>query len=149
MYLTPLLDPALLAQSNLECGAKPNALWMRYEHPCTELQVGAGGFMVLRPDSGDPVEAVLMALRAAEKVLHLHTCQLTSYSAITSLKQTFTTCSCQARTCNRLLSRTLFAWQGVWVRRQQQGLQEAARLWGDPGRWHQHHHARADRGCSD
>ena len=46
-----------------------NALWMRYEH-CVELQVGAGGFMVLRPDSGDPVEAVLMALRAAEKVMH-------------------------------------------------------------------------------
>ena len=29
---------------------------------------GDGGYMVLRPDSGDPVEAVLMALRAAEKV---------------------------------------------------------------------------------
>ncbi|CAG8582576.1 4392_t:CDS:2, partial [Scutellospora calospora] len=27
-----------------------------------------GGFMVLRPDSGDPVEVALMALRAAEKV---------------------------------------------------------------------------------
>ena len=26
-----------------------------------------GGYMVLRPDSGDPIEAVLMALRAAEK----------------------------------------------------------------------------------
>lgn len=52
--------------------------------------------MVLRPDSGDPVEAVLMALRAAEKVLHVHTCKPTSYSATTSLKQTFTTCSCQA-----------------------------------------------------
>ena len=31
-------------------------------------KVAAGGFMVLRPDSGDPVTAVLMALRAAEKV---------------------------------------------------------------------------------
>ncbi|KAI0244258.1 hypothetical protein L0F63_006052 [Massospora cicadina] len=27
-----------------------------------------GGFLVLRPDSGDPIETVLMALRAAEKV---------------------------------------------------------------------------------
>ena len=27
-----------------------------------------GGFLVLRPDSGDPVETVLMALRAARKV---------------------------------------------------------------------------------
>jgi nicotinamide phosphoribosyltransferase len=33
-----------------------------------EKKVGAGGFMVLRPDSGDPVEAVLMALRAGEAV---------------------------------------------------------------------------------
>ncbi|KAG1671884.1 hypothetical protein FOA52_003451 [Chlamydomonas sp. UWO 241] len=31
-------------------------------------QIGKGGFMVLRPDSGDPVEAVLMALHAADKV---------------------------------------------------------------------------------
>lgn len=31
-------------------------------------KVGAGGYMVLRPDSGDPVEAVLMALHAGEKV---------------------------------------------------------------------------------
>lgn len=31
-------------------------------------KVGAGGFMVLRPDSGDPVESVLAALEAAEKV---------------------------------------------------------------------------------
>lgn len=31
-------------------------------------QVGKGGFMVLRPDSGDPVEAVLMGLKAADKV---------------------------------------------------------------------------------
>jgi nicotinamide phosphoribosyltransferase len=31
-------------------------------------KVGAGGYMVLRPDSGDPVETVLMGLRAAEKV---------------------------------------------------------------------------------
>ena len=38
--------------------------------PNVWAQVGAGGFMVLRPDSGDPVEAVLMALRAAEKVMH-------------------------------------------------------------------------------
>lgn len=29
--------------------------------------IAKGGFMVLRPDSGDPVECVLMALRAAEK----------------------------------------------------------------------------------
>lgn len=33
-----------------------------------EKKVGRGGFMVLRPDSGNPVEAVLEALRAAEKV---------------------------------------------------------------------------------
>ena len=33
-----------------------------------EKKVGRGGFMVLRPDSGEPVEAVLEALRAAEKV---------------------------------------------------------------------------------
>ena len=33
-----------------------------------EKKVGKGGFMVLRPDSGDPVKAVLEALRAAEKV---------------------------------------------------------------------------------
>lgn len=31
-------------------------------------KVAAGGFMVLRPDSGDPVEAVLAALEAADKV---------------------------------------------------------------------------------
>jgi nicotinamide phosphoribosyltransferase len=31
-------------------------------------KVGKGGYMVLRPDSGDPVETVLMALRAADKV---------------------------------------------------------------------------------
>ena len=31
-------------------------------------KIGAGGYMVLRPDSGDPVEAVLAALEAAEKV---------------------------------------------------------------------------------
>jgi nicotinic acid phosphoribosyltransferase len=30
--------------------------------------VEKGGFMILRPDSGDPVEAVVMALEAAEKV---------------------------------------------------------------------------------
>eukprot|EP00899_Mesostigma_viride_P010131 jgi/Mesvir1/19119/Mv12861-RA.1 len=33
-----------------------------------EKKLAKGGFMVLRPDSGDQVEAVLMALRAAEKV---------------------------------------------------------------------------------
>jgi nicotinamide phosphoribosyltransferase len=33
-----------------------------------EAKIGAGGFMVLRPDSGDPVEAVIAALEAAEKV---------------------------------------------------------------------------------
>ena len=32
-----------------------------------------GGFMVLRPDSGDPVEAVLMALEAGEKVFGVDT----------------------------------------------------------------------------
>lgn len=31
-------------------------------------KVERGGFMILRPDSGDPTEAVLMALQAAEKV---------------------------------------------------------------------------------
>lgn len=31
-------------------------------------KVGKGGYMILRPDSGDPTEAVLMALVAAEKV---------------------------------------------------------------------------------
>ncbi|MEW5302022.1 MAG: hypothetical protein WDW36_004834 [Sanguina aurantia] len=31
-------------------------------------KVGKGGYMVLRPDSGDPTEAVLMALAAADKV---------------------------------------------------------------------------------
>jgi len=31
-------------------------------------KVGAGGYMVLRPDSGDPTEAVLAGLRAAERV---------------------------------------------------------------------------------
>ncbi|DBA94683.1 TPA: hypothetical protein ACH3X1_002245 [Trebouxia sp. C0004] len=33
-----------------------------------QKQVGKGGFLVLRPDSGDPVEAVLLALEAAERV---------------------------------------------------------------------------------
>jgi nicotinic acid phosphoribosyltransferase len=33
-----------------------------------ELKVKKGGFLVLRPDSGDPVEVVMMALKAAEKV---------------------------------------------------------------------------------
>ncbi len=32
-----------------------------------------GGFMVLRPDSGDPVEAVLMALEAGEEVFGVDT----------------------------------------------------------------------------
>jgi nicotinamide phosphoribosyltransferase len=32
-----------------------------------------GGFMVLRPDSGDPVEAVLMGLSAGEKVFGVDT----------------------------------------------------------------------------
>ncbi|KAG2489592.1 hypothetical protein HYH03_011873 [Edaphochlamys debaryana] len=31
-------------------------------------KLGKGGYLVLRPDSGDPTDAVLMALRAAEKV---------------------------------------------------------------------------------
>ena len=38
-----------------------------------EKKVGKGGFMVLRPDSGDPVEAVLQALKAAEKVFGVET----------------------------------------------------------------------------
>ena len=33
-----------------------------------EKKIAAGGYMVLRPDSGDPVEKVLMGLEAAEKV---------------------------------------------------------------------------------
>lgn len=33
-----------------------------------EAKVGAGGFIVLRPDSGDPVETVLAGLEAVEKV---------------------------------------------------------------------------------
>lgn len=33
-----------------------------------EQKVGKGGYMVLRPDSGDPTEAVLMALVAADRV---------------------------------------------------------------------------------
>lgn len=33
-----------------------------------ERKVGKGGFMVLRPDSGDPVEVVLQGLEAGEKV---------------------------------------------------------------------------------
>jgi len=35
-----------------------------------------GGFMVLRPDSGDPVEAVLMALEAGQKVFGVDTNEL-------------------------------------------------------------------------
>lgn len=38
-----------------------------------QKQVGKGGFLVLRPDSGDPVEAVLLALEAAEKVFGVDT----------------------------------------------------------------------------
>ena len=33
-----------------------------------QQKIEQGGFMVLRPDSGDPVEAVLDALHAAERV---------------------------------------------------------------------------------
>lgn len=33
-----------------------------------QKQIGKGGYMVLRPDSGDPTDAVLMGLVAAEKV---------------------------------------------------------------------------------
>lgn len=33
-----------------------------------EKKIGRGGYFVLRPDSGDPVEAVVQALEAAEKV---------------------------------------------------------------------------------
>lgn len=36
-------------------------------------QLGRGGFMVLRPDSGDPVDTVLQALRAAEAVFGVAT----------------------------------------------------------------------------
>ena len=46
-----------------------------YAHALSEIlpsiakeKVAKGGFMVLRPDSGDPVQVVLMALEAAEKV---------------------------------------------------------------------------------
>lgn len=38
-----------------------------------QAQIGAGGYMVLRPDSGDPVEAVIAALEAAEKVFGVDT----------------------------------------------------------------------------
>ncbi|KAK9909867.1 hypothetical protein WJX75_008746 [Coccomyxa subellipsoidea] len=38
-----------------------------------QAQKGAGGYMVLRPDSGDPVEAVIAALEAAEKVFGVDT----------------------------------------------------------------------------
>jgi nicotinamide phosphoribosyltransferase len=31
-------------------------------------KVAKGGFMVLRPDSGDPVQTVVLGLRAAERV---------------------------------------------------------------------------------
>lgn len=31
-------------------------------------KLGKGGFLILRPDSGDPIETVLMALRAGDKV---------------------------------------------------------------------------------
>ena len=33
-----------------------------------QQKIDRGGFMILRPDSGDPVEAVLEALHAVEKV---------------------------------------------------------------------------------
>lgn len=33
-----------------------------------QRKVEQGGFMILRPDSGDPIQAVVMALEAAEKV---------------------------------------------------------------------------------
>lgn len=32
-----------------------------------EQKLAKGGFMVFRPDSGDPIDAVLKGLRAAEK----------------------------------------------------------------------------------
>lgn len=38
-----------------------------------QQKVEKGGFMVLRPDSGDPVKTVLMALEAAEKVFGVDT----------------------------------------------------------------------------
>ncbi|GBF95014.1 nicotinate phosphoribosyltransferase [Raphidocelis subcapitata] len=39
-----------------------------YDYAAALAEVAAGGYMVLRPDSGDPVEVVLMALRAADSV---------------------------------------------------------------------------------
>ena len=46
-----------------------------YEHALSEIlptvaakKIAKGGFMVLRPDSGDPVQTVVLGLRAAEKV---------------------------------------------------------------------------------
>ena len=46
-----------------------------YEHALSEIlpavakkKLAKGGFMVLRPDSGDPVQTVVLGLRAAEKV---------------------------------------------------------------------------------
>ncbi len=46
-----------------------------YEHALNEVlpavaskKLAKGGFMVLRPDSGDPAEVVVQGLRAAERV---------------------------------------------------------------------------------
>ena len=46
-----------------------------YEHALSEIlptvaakKLAKGGFLVLRPDSGDPVQTVVLGLRAAEKV---------------------------------------------------------------------------------
>ena len=54
---------------------RPPACSYDYEHALSEIlptvaakKLAKGGFMVLRPDSGDPVQTVVLALRAAEKV---------------------------------------------------------------------------------
>jgi len=39
-----------------------------------ELKKKKGGVWVLRPDSGDPVEAIMMALHAADKPFLLTVC---------------------------------------------------------------------------
>ena len=41
-----------------------------------QQKLDAGGYMILRPDSGDPVECVLMALRHAIHAVLCLRCQL-------------------------------------------------------------------------
>jgi nicotinamide phosphoribosyltransferase len=41
---------------------------MKFYHQLPQKKIGKGGYMVLRPDSGDQITVILMALRAAEKV---------------------------------------------------------------------------------